>query len=117
MYCQTCEGDSHFCADLHLHYANFSQTNLPLVVGGVSPYMGNEVQEFQQLCLQSYVKLITNSRSLTKAVRSLARYNFMRDTIEAMATNPSTTMMAKSVVMMASLRSFVPITKCIVPNC
>ena len=42
--------------------------------------MGNEVQEFQPLCLQSYVKLITNSRSLTKAVRSLARYNFMRDT-------------------------------------
>ena len=113
MFCQTCEGDSHLCADLHLHYANFSQANLPLVVGGLNPYIDNESNEIQPLCFNSYVKFIQNSRSLTKAVRSLTRHNFMKKLIAFMTTNPSNSTLANSVVMLQpslllTLRNFAP---------
>ena len=113
MYCQTCEGDSHFCSDLHLFYEYFSQENLPMEVGGVIPYRVNGAQELQPLSLQTYTKLLNNSRSLSKVVRSLARYNFMRDILEAVPTKPNTSMMVNSVMllqpsMITKLRSFVP---------
>ena len=33
MFCTTCEGNSHICSDLHLHYQFFSSQNLPKVSG------------------------------------------------------------------------------------
>ena len=115
MYCQTCDGDSHLCSDLHLHYAYFSQENLPKVVGGINPHRVNKEQNLQTLPLETYIKLVNNSRSISKVVRSLAKYNFMMDTLEAMPIKPNTTttMMAKSIVMLqpnmlTKLRKFVP---------
>ena len=83
----------------------------PWLCPGVSPYIDNENNEIQPLCFDSYVKLIRNSRSLTKAVRSLARHNFMKNTITDMPTNPSNSILANSVVMLqpsflSTLRNF-----------
>ena len=93
MYCQTCDGDSHLCSDLHLHYAYFSQENLPKVVGGINPHRVNKEQNLQTLPLEPYIKLVNNSRSISKVTRSLAKYNFIMDTLEAMPIKPNTTTM------------------------
>ena len=114
MFCTTCEGDSHLCSDLHLHYQYFSSQDLPKV----SCIVPNEIKETKCLPLPflSYTKLIKNCSSLKKVLRVLAIQSFMENILESMysITTPDSPLKLAQVAvllqpgMMERLRKFVP---------
>ena len=112
MFCTTCEGDSHLCSDLHLHYQYFSSQDLPKV----SDIVPHEVKETKCLPLSflSYTKLIKNCSSLSKVLRVLAIQSFMENILEnnSIKTPASSLKLAQVAVllqpsMMERLRRFV----------
>jgi len=73
MFCSTCQGDSHFCQDLHLHFQYFSADNLPAVSGDITPYSTDwNSKDLAPLSFLVYFKLIANCRSIVKAVTNFS---------------------------------------------
>jgi len=115
MFCTTCDGDSHLCRDLYLHYQYFSSQDLPKV-SGIIPHEVKETKRLNPLPFLSYTKLIKNYYSLQKAVRVLAIQSFMESILENMhstTTSSSPPELAQAAVllqpgMMGTLRRFVP---------
>ena len=74
MYCSMCDGNSHYCTNLHQHYESFSTQTLPTLTG-VLP------QDLEEnglpLDLKTYTNLFKNCSSLTKILRVLATKSFM----------------------------------------